>query len=170
MRILQITFVALTLVPLFAQTPKPTGTVTATSAEFRIPLQRPANEVWTWNRADTPDNANEYTWTVTARSGTAQYSFGFFLYKFPDSRETSGQIQELLKAGQSSVFKEDAEGRGEMLPDAKVKVTVEGEAILVRITDPSLVRLIFRDHPETVAIHSRTPTADYETVRVSYRD
>ena len=170
MRILQITVVALALVPLFAESPKSTGTVTATTAEFKIPLQRPANEVWTWNRADTPDNANEYLWTVTAKSGTAQYSFGFYLSKFPGSREARGQVQDLLKAGQDSVFKEDAEGRGELLPDAKVEVTVENASILVRITNRDLVRLIFHDRPETVAIHSRTPTADYQIVRVNYRD
>ena len=68
------------------------------------------------------------------------------------------------------MFKEDAEGRGEILPDAKVAVTVENAAILVRITNPDLVRLIFRDRPETVAIHSRTPAADYQIVRVTYRD
>ena len=170
MRILQITVVALTLVPLFAQSPKSTGTVTATAAEFKIPLQPPANNVWTWNRADTPDNAGEYSWTVTAKNGTAQYSFGFYLYKFPGSREARGQIQDLLKAGQASVFKEDAEGRGEILPDAKVAVTVENGAIAVRITNPDLVRLIFRDRPEIAAIHSRTPAADYQAVRITYRD
>jgi hypothetical protein len=89
MEILQVTVVALTLVPLFAQSPKSTGTVTPTAAEFKIPPQ-PANTVWTWNRADTPDNAGEYSWTVTAKSGTAQYSFGFYLYKLPGSREARG--------------------------------------------------------------------------------
>jgi hypothetical protein len=170
MRLLRIAFVALTLVPMFAQSPKSTGTVTAGTAEFKIPLQAPANGVWIWNRADTPDNASEYSWAVTARNGTSQYSFGFYLYKFPAAREARGQIQDLLKAGQASVFKEDAEGRAEMLPDAKVTVAVENGSILVRITNPDLVRLIFSDHPETVAIHSRTPTADYQVVRVTYRD
>jgi hypothetical protein len=170
MEILQVTVVALTLVPLFAQSPKSMGTVTPTAAEFKIPLQPPANAVWTWNRADTPDNAGEYSWTVTAKNGTAQYSFGFYLYKLPGSREARGQIQDLLKAGQASVFKEDAEGRGEILPDATVAVTVENGAITVRITNPVLVRLIFRDRPETAAIHSRTPTADYQVARVTYRD
>lgn len=170
MRILRIAVVAFMLAPLFAQSPKPIGTVTATAAEFKIPLQRPANGVWIWNRTGTPENAGEYSWTVTAKSGTGQYSFGFYLYKFPGSHETRGQVQDLLKAGQTSVFKVDAEGQGELLPDAKVAVTVENEAILVRITNPDLVRLIFRDHPETVAIHSRTPEADYQVVRVTYRD
>ena len=167
LRILQFAVVALVLAPLFAQPPKSTGTVTATAAEFKIPLQRPTNGVWIWNRADTPDNASEYSWTVTAKNGTAQYSFGFYLYKFPGSREERGQVQDLLKAGQASVFKEDSEGRGEMLPDAKVAVTVEDAAILVRITNPGLVRLIFGGRPETVAIHSRTTTADFEIVRVT---
>jgi hypothetical protein len=170
MRILRMAFVTLTLVPMFAQSPKSTGTVTAAAAEFNIPLQRPANGIWTWNRADTPDNSSEYSWAVTARNGTAQYSFGFYLYKFPGAREARGLIQDLLKAGQASVFKEDAEGRGEMLPNAKVVVAVENGSILVRITNPDLVRLIFSDRPETVAIHSRTPTADYQNVRVTYRD
>ena len=120
MRIPQVALIALTLVPLFAQSPPSAGTVTTNTAEFRIPLERPANGLWIWNRADTPDNANEYSWTVTATNGSAQYSFGFFLYKSPESHEAQGQVQDLLKAGQSSVFKEDAEGRGGMLPNAKV--------------------------------------------------
>jgi hypothetical protein len=57
-----------------------------------------------------------------------------------------------------------------MLLGAKVAVAVENAAILVRIADPNLVRLIFREHPETVAIHTRTPAADYEIVHVNYRD
>jgi len=169
-RILQITAVALTLGPLLAQSPQSKGTVTATAAEFKIPFQPPANGVWTWNRADTSDNDNEYSWTVTAKNGTAQYSFGFYLFKLPGSRPTRGHIQDLLKAGQASVFKEDAAGRGDILPDAKVGITVENSAIVVRITNPDLVRLIFRDRPDTAAIHSRTPAADYQIVRITYRD
>ena len=170
MRILQITFMAFLVVPLLAQSSKSTGLVTANTAEFKIPFQQRADEVWTWNRADTPDNGNEYLWTVTAKSGAAQYSFGFYLYKLPGSHESRGRIQDLLNAGQDSVFKEDAEGRGEMLPDGKVAVSVENGSILVRITNPDLVRLIFRERPQTVAIHTRTPSADYQVVRVNYRD
>ena len=170
MRSLQVAVVAFALAPLFAQSPMSTGTVTATAAEFRIPLQQPAGGVWIWNRADTPDNASEYIWTVTAKNGGVQYSFGFYLHKYPGSREGRGQIQDLLRAGQASVFKEDSEGRGEMLPDARVAVTVENATIVVCVTDPTLVSLIFRERPETVAIHTRTPAADYEIVHVNYRD
>jgi hypothetical protein len=170
MRILHVAFIAFTVVPLLAQSPKSTATVTATAAEFKIPLQQHADQVWTWNRADTPDNDNEYSWTVTARTGTAQYSFGFYLYKLPGSQEAHGPLQDLLNAGQNSVFKEDAEGRGELVKDAKVEVTAENGSILVRITNPELIRSIFSDRPRTVAIHARAPAADYEVVPVTYQD
>jgi hypothetical protein len=170
MRILQIAILAFTVAPLFAQSPTPTGVVTSTTAEFKIPFQQPPGGVWIWNRADTADNALEYSWSVTARSDTTQYSFGFYLYKFQGAREARGQLRDLLGAGQASVFKEDAEGHGEQLPDARVAVTSENGAIVVRITDPVLVRLIFRQHPETVAIHTRTPSAGYQVLRVDYRD
>jgi hypothetical protein len=170
MRILQIAILAFTVAPLFAQSPTPTGVVTSTTAEFKIPFQQPPGGVWIWNRADTADNALEYSWSVTARSDTTQYSFGFYLYKFQGAREARGQLRDLLGAGQASVFKEDAEGHGEQLPDARVAVTSEDGAIVVRITDPVLVRLIFRQHPGTVAIHTRTPSAGYQVLRVDYRD
>ena len=171
MRILQITILALSMIPLVAQSSESTGTVTASAAEFRMPVQQPADGIWRWNRADTSDNDNEYSWTVTARNGNAQHSFGFYLYKLPGSREARGELRELLKAGQASVFEEDAQGRGKILRDAKVTVTVEDGAIVVRIQNADLVRLIFSSRPETVAVHSRTPEAvDYKVVRVTYRD
>jgi hypothetical protein len=170
MRVLQIAVMTLTLVPLFAQSAKSTGTVTPTAAEFTIPLQQPANRVWIWNRPATADNALEYSWSVTAGNGPAHYSFGFYLCKFPGSHENRGRLQDLIKAGQASAFKEDPEGRGEMLKDARVSVTVDSAAIHVRIANQDLIGLVFRNRPQTVAIHSRTPSHDYQIVRVVYSD
>src|SRR4051794_11448674 len=168
MRILQVAFIALTLAPLISQCQKSSGTVTANPAEFTMPLQPHA--VWRWNQADTPDNQNEYMWSVTAKSGTAQYSFGLYLYKLPGSPESQGSLQDLIEAGQMSLFKEDSAGRGELVPDANVEVTAVNGSILVRIMNPDWIRRIFHDHPETVAIHTRTPAADYQVVRVTYQD
>ncbi len=173
MRILRfaiLMFATVTMAPLFSQSPKCTGAVTPTVAEFTIPLQRPANDIWTWNRPETPDNVLEYSWSVTAVSGTEQYNFGFFYYKFPERHVEKGRLEDLLSTGQSSVFKEDSAGSGTLLPDAVVAVTVENNAILVRITDPDLIRLIFHNHPATVAIHVVTQTTDYQVVQVNYRD
>lgn len=168
MRMLQVAFLAFTLVPLFAQSQKSSGTVTTNSAEFTIPLQ--AHAVWKWQRADTPDNQNEYLWSITARSGAVQYSFGFYLYKLPGSRESQGSLQDLLEAGQKSLFKEDAGGRGELVQDAEVEVTAENGSIMVRIMNPNWIRRVFHDRPETVSIRTRTPNADYQIVHVTYED
>jgi hypothetical protein len=90
---------ALTLVPLFAQSSQSTRTVTANAAEFRC-IHQP----------------------TTSGPGTA-----------PRRRiltvNTPGPFQDLLNAGQASVFEEGAEGRGGvMVPGATVAVTVEGAA------------------------------------------
>ena len=170
MRVLQIIMIGITLVPMFAQSPKPNGRVTSTGAEFKIPLRSPANGIWIWNRSDVPDNDNEYLWTITAKNKAAQYSFGFYLYKLPGSRETRGALKELLRSGQASIFQEDAEGRGKLLPKAPVEVSVEDGEILIRIKDPKLVRLIFHERPETVDVHSRTPDADFQVIQVTYVD
>ena len=168
MRILQVACLALTLVPIISHAQKSSGTVTSDSAEFMIPLQPHA--VWKWNRVDTPDNQNEYLWSVTAKSGAAQYSFGFYLYKLPGSPESQGSLQDLLEAGQMSLFKEDAGGRGELVQDANVEVMAENGSIMVRIMNPDWIRRVFHDHPETVTIHTRTPAADYQVVQVTYQD
>ena len=98
-------------VSLFAQEAKTIGTVTPNLVEFKIPLEQPASATWNWNRPETPDNGGEYTWQVTVSNGSGRYSFGFYLYKFPGSKPAHGDLQFLLKAGQASVFKEDAQGR-----------------------------------------------------------
>ena len=155
--------------PSSAQT-QSTGTVTASTAEFRIPLTRPISGGWTWNQATTEDNAIEYAWEVSVGNGTGSYECGFYLYKFPGSREKQGPLQELLRAGQMSAFETDAEGRGRMRLGAQVAVSLDNATIVIRISDVALVRLMFRDRPETVVVRTRTPTATYETLAITYRD
>jgi hypothetical protein len=174
MRPLQIVAIAFVLLvgramPSSAQT-KSTGIVTSSTAEFRIPLTRPTSGVWTWYRPATQDNALEYSWEVSVSNGVGSYEFGFYLYKFPGSNEKQGQLQELLRAGQMSAFESSAEGQGKILPDAKVAISVENDSILIRITDPALVRLIFRDRPVTVNVSTKTPDATFETLPITFRE
>jgi hypothetical protein len=173
MRPLQIVAIAFVLLvglamPSSGQT-KSTGIVTSSTAEFRIPLTHPTSGVWTWYRAMTDDNALEYSWEVSVGDGGGSHDFGFYLYKFPGSHEKQGQLQELLRAGQMSAFQSSAEGQGRILPDAKVAISLENDAIVIRITDPALVHLMFRDRPPTVNVHTRTPDATFETLTIRYR-
>jgi hypothetical protein len=174
MRPLQIVVIAFVLLfgrtmPSFAQA-RSTDFVTSSTAEFRIPLTRSMSGIWKWYQATTEDNALEYAWEVSVNNGTGSYQCGFYLYKFPGLRERQGQMQDLLRAGQISVFESDAKGRGRILSAAQVTVSVDNDAILIRIPDAALVRLMFRDRPETARVRTRTPEATFETLPMTYRE
>jgi hypothetical protein len=173
MRSLQIAAIAMVLLvgramPSSGQI-KSSGIVTSSSAEFRIPLTRPTPGVWTWYAAATKDNALEYSWEMSVGNGGGSYDFGFYLYKFPGSHETHGRLEDLLLAGQMSAWESNVEGQGKILREAKIAVSVENDAILIRIADPVLVRVMFHDRPATVNVHTRTPDATFETLPVTYR-
>lgn len=157
-------------VSFFAQHGKTTGTVAPNLIEFKIPLEQPAGATWNWNRAETPDNECEYMWQVAVANRSGRYSFGFYLYKFPDSKPGRGELTALFKAGQASVFKEDAQGRDDMVENAKVEVSAESGRIVLRIFDAALIRAIFGSRPETVTINTRAIGANFEVVRIAYRN
>lgn len=163
-----ILLVFLGLVPLFAQDAETIGTVEPNLVEFKIPLEQPPSATWNWNRIETPDNGGEYIWQVAVPNGSGRYSFGFYLYKFPGSKPARGPLQALFKAGQASVFKEDDQGRSDLLQNAKVNVSAENGRIVFRITDAELIRTIFGNRPTTVTINTRAIRANFEVVKVQY--
>jgi hypothetical protein len=160
----------LAFLPLFAQTGKTTGTVAPNLVEFKITLEQPPSATWDWNRAETPDNNNEYTWQIAVPNGRGRYAFGFYLYKFPGSEPARGTLEALFRAGQVSVFKEDDQGRGNLIQDATVAVSAEDGRIVLRITDARLIRTIFADHPEAATINTRAIRSNFEIVKIEYHD
>lgn len=155
---------------LSAQAAKTTGSVAPNLVEFRIPLEQPAGATWKWNRAETPDNECEYMWQVAVPNGSGRYAFGFYLYKLPGAQPAHGDLQVLLKAGQASLFKENAQGAGSLIENAKVKLSAEDGRLVLRITDPGLIRAIFGSRPETVTINIRGIGADFGIVNVEYHN
>jgi hypothetical protein len=154
---------------LFAQGARTTGTVTPRLAEFKIPLEQPASATWNWNRADTPDNAGEYSWQVAVPNCAGRYSFGFYLYKFPGSKPAHGNLEAMIKAGQASVFKEDAKSGSGELKNARVNVLIENDRIVLRITDAKLIQMIFAGHPDSATINTREIGSNFEVVKIAYR-
>lgn len=152
-----------------AQQARTTGSVASNLAEFRIPLGQPSDAKWNWNRAETPDHACEYMWQVAVGHG-GRYSFGFYLYKSPGSKPESGDLQGLFQAGQASVFQEDAQGRGDLMQNAKVNVTAENGKIVLRITDAKLIGTIFGARPETATINTRSIGSTFEVVKIEYHN
>ncbi|WP_348264501.1 hypothetical protein P8935_08190 [Telmatobacter sp. DSM 110680] len=156
--------------PLFAQEAKTVGTVSPNLVEFRIPLEQPANATWDWNRAETPDNDGEYTWQVAVSNGSSRYAFGFYLYKLPGSKPAHGDLHALFKAGQASVFKENTEGSGDMVQNAKVSVSTENDRIVLRIADAGLIHTIFAGRPESATVNTRAIGSNFEVVKIEYHN
>lgn len=155
---------------LFAQEAKTIGNVAPNLVEFKIPLEQPASATWNWNRPETLDNGGEYTWQVAVSNSGGRYSFGFYLYKFPGSKPAHGDLQTLFKAGQASVFKEDAQGTGDAIQNAKVSVSTEDGRIVLRITDPGLIHMIFASRPESATINTRAIGSNFEVVKIEYHN
>jgi hypothetical protein len=150
--------------------PKVTLEVSTQTAEFSFPVPRP--KAWRWARAETGDNSLEYRWEFIVRSGVDAYQCGFSLFKYPGSWEASGSLGALLKAGQASLWQQQPDGSSALIRAAKVSATAGDGCIIIRVSDPASIHLLFGDRPAEAMAQSRMPDADNTTVAVSikYRD
>jgi hypothetical protein len=147
-----------------------TGVVTPLVAEFLIPVAHEGP--WRWARAHTPDNALEFRWELSVMSRDAEYQFGFSMFKFPGSKEGAGNLDELLKAGQASLWRIASDGGGSLVQGAKVSATAGNGGIVVRVSDPASLRLLFGDRPAVATAFAKTPDSSRESQEVSieYRE
>lgn len=146
---------------------KPTIIVTADTAEFSIPVSR--QESWRWYREETSDNSLEYRWEVSVMGRDGEYQCGFSLFKYPGRKEETGSLKALLIAGQASLWKADPDGGASMLRDVNVSATAGDGFVLVRLSDPASVRLLFGNRPTTAKVKTRTPDSDDTSCTVSIR-
>jgi hypothetical protein len=75
----------------------------------------------------------------------------------------------MIKAGQASVFKEDAKSGSGELKNARVNVLIENDRIVLRITDAKLIQMIFAGHPDSATINTREIGSNFEVVKIAYR-
>jgi hypothetical protein len=119
-----MTLLTLAAVALFVSRPsiapgdtQPTAVVTARSAEFFIPVAH--DGLWRWYRTTTPDNDLEYCWQIGVSSRGVEYELGFYLFKFPRSAEGVGDLAQLLKAGQGSLWRRHPADGGSVVTGAE---------------------------------------------------
>jgi hypothetical protein len=145
--------------------------VTPKEGRFVFPV--PDQETWRWNRAETAENALEYSWTVAVASGDKTYSFGFNLFKFSGAKPTKGPLRDLLFAGQDDVWLHDKQGGAEIVA-GRVLVVAEKDAVVVSITEPRLLKSLFADKPANVTmetVHPDRPAGpSRKSVKVSYSE
>jgi hypothetical protein len=142
-----------------------TGVVTGLVAEFSIPVAHEGP--WRWARAKTRDDVLEFTWDLSVQSSDGEYRFGFSLFKFPGTAEGAGNLDELLNAGQASLWKIGPDGGGSLVEGAMVSVTADAGRVVIRLSDPASVRLLFGNRPAVAKVLTRTPDSSPESHEVS---
>ena len=142
-----------------------TGVVTGQVAEFSIPAAHEGP--WRWARAETGDSVLEFTWELSVKKSDSEYQFGFSLFKFPGTVEGTGNLDQLLRAGQASLWKIGPDGGGTRVEGASVSATADAGRVVIRLSDPTSVRLLFGNRPAVAKVLTRTPDSSTESNEVS---
>ena len=149
----------------FGPEPRSPVVVTGQVAEFSIPVTHEGP--WRWARAKTLDNVLEFMWDLSVKSSDGEYQFGFSLFKFPGTAEGAGNLDELLRAGQASLWKIGPDGGGSLVGGTMVSATADAGRVVIRLSDPASVRLLFGDRPAVAQLLTRTPDSSPESHEVS---
>lgn len=148
--------------------PRFSAVVSESEAQFTLPL--PDRAVWEWNRGGVPDDALEYHWVVRVANAGKEYDFGFLHFKVPGKPRGSGSLQDLLAAGQASVAVASGAQRA-LIEDARIEVTPKGDHLLIRVSDPRTLTLLFSQRPRHAVFDLRTPyhTPTQRSISIVYR-
>ncbi len=147
-----------------------TAVVKGSEARFTLPVpQRPE---WRWRRSETKERGREYAMSVKVLNEGREYSFGFYLWKFPGAKEGRGSFSSLIDAGQKSLFERTPAGMMTMIRDGGVRVKQDGQRLVITVGGRKNVARLFSGRPAEVkietAILDEPPTS--QTVSVVYEN
>lgn len=139
-------------------------------ARFTMPV--PARKSWKWHVPETRTSMREYMLSVKVLNEGQEFSFGFYLWKFPNSRPGAGRFSALLEAGQQSLFARASSGHNLIIRDAGVKARQEGDNLVITVKGRKNVARLFSGRPAEVVFQTEllgeAPTS--QTVPVKYED
>lgn len=147
-----------------------TAIVKSDEARFTLPV--PARREWKWLQPETKERAREYALDVKVVNEGSEYTFGFYLWKFPGARPRSGSFSSLIEDGQKSVFERSESRHMTIIRDAGVKVTQEGDSLRITVRGKKNVARLFSGRPAEVTFGIALPGDSPITrkVPVKYQD
>lgn len=137
-----------------ATEPPYTAVVSPTEARFVFPVS--AREVWQWNSSAIRDNVQEYQWQVRVDDRGRTGSFGYALVKLPGADPAQGSLAELLRAGETGVWRPGNPSTKIESTGVRVEPGADGQ-LVVRITDPATLDRWFSARPDSVTFVSQLP-------------
>ena len=108
---------------------------------------------------------------VTVKNEGNEYTFGFYLWKFHGAASGSGDLSDLISAGQKSLFERAPSRLMTIVKDAPVKVTLKGDVVVISLRDKDYIQRIFSSKPADVLTKVKIPGDPdiSETVPVTYK-
>jgi len=154
---MRLTLILLSILLLLAPqtSTKYSAVVTPKEATFTIPVQ--PRDQWTWRRADTRDNQQEYKMDVTVMNEGKEYAFGFYVWKYHGASQRSGSLSDLIHAGQKSVFERAQSRLMTIVRDAKANVSVKGDVVIISLSDKDVIKRLFSSKPAEVVFKIKIP-------------
>jgi len=153
----------------------PAGEVSTTDAVFRVPVQ--PREAWGWNLG--MPGVLEFGWLVELTTPTGQYRLGVQVWHVEGSMPAEGTLAELIGSGETGVWRMP-EAHGAPLAEMPVSVEVQGDDLVIKVSEPSTLQTLFLARPGTFRLithRGHGPSPDQrlrreqaQTVTLVYRD
>lgn len=132
-----------------------TAVIKDSEARFTLPV--PQRAEWRWRRSETKERGREYAMSVKVLNGGREFSFGFYLWKFPGAKEERGSFSSLIEDGQKSLFERMAANRNLMIRDGGVRVKQDGQHLVITVGGRKNVARLFSGRPAEVMIETMLP-------------
>jgi phosphate/phosphite/phosphonate ABC transporter binding protein len=146
------------------------ATVTLSEAKFILPA--PTRKRFEWHQETTKPNEQEYRMHVVVENEGQQYAFGFYVWKSRVSEPGSGDLSDLLKAGQKTIFVRTPSSMHMIARTPVIAVTQKDKSIVITIRGREEVARLFSGRPNEVVFEIALPGESpiSKTVSVTYKD
>lgn len=137
---------------------------------FTLPIQ--PKKSWSWRRPETGDNKQEYRMDVTVKNADKDYTFGFYLWKRAGAQAGSGSLNDLISAGQKSLFERIEPRRMTIVREADVKVKVKGDQLVISLHGHNHLKRLFSSRPVEAIFKIKFPNEPEitQTIPIVYQE
>jgi ABC-type phosphate/phosphonate transport system substrate-binding protein len=157
------------------QAPAPTdegfsATVTPSEAKFTLPA--PTRKRFEWHLETMRPNEQEYRMHVVVENEGQHYTFGFYVWKSRVSKPGSGDLSDLLKAGQKTIFVRTPSSMHMIARTPVITVTQKDREIVITIRGKDEIARLFSGRPKNVVFEVALPGDPpiSKTVAVTYKN
>ena len=146
------------------------ATVTRGEAKFILPA--PTRKRFEWHLETTRPNEQEYRMHVVVENEGQHYTFGFYVWKSKVSKPGSGDLSDLLKAGQKTIFARTQSSMHMVARVPVITVTQKDRSVVITIRGKEEIARLFSGRPNEVVfeIKLQGDSLISKTVAVTYKN